>query len=661
MGKTRKMAGAGGDGQTVTSLMEQAEANRRAGLLAEARAGFMEAAKTAEVGGQPSSFVSAALGVGGIWVNEHRDVVARVAVDSLWQRARALAPAGSVEEARLAVRQAAEAVYQGAPVEAVMAGVEAVRAFGDEAATAEALSLLHHVLLSPRYAEVRLGLAEEVVRRGSSAGDPLLTLMGLCWRTVDLFLLGDMRAGQSLEELRERSSAEACEALCFVADVLGAMVLARAGRFEKAEAAATKAAERGTAAGDPDVPAYYGAMLAALRWWQGREKEVIELVRTTSTSPRLGFNDHVYVSADALLSAAIGDFDSSEESLARLSGIGLERLPESSSWLTTQFLVAETAYLLGDAQVAAGAAELLAPYAHLPVMPSLAVVCLGSAERALGLCAATTGRLDAAAHHLDAAIRADRRLGNRPMAVLTEHTLAGVLRAGGGRSDQARAEQLAERAKDRASRIGMVLPEPPSWLRAGKLEAPTTGRSREASLRSCPAGFRIAVDGRVTLLPDRVGFSYLVELIARPGRDLDVLSLASGGLLQASRSDALADESAISSYRRRARELNTMLDRDDLEASVADGYRRELATLTTVLRSSIGLGGRARAFPDDNERARTAVRKALVRAVIAIEAAEPDLGLHLQTSLVTGITCRYSPAPGWNVTADARDNDPTHP
>jgi hypothetical protein len=154
-----------------------------------------------------------------------------------------------------------------------------------------------------------------------------------------------------------------------------------------------------------------------------------------------------------------------------------------------------------------------------------------------------------------------------------------------------------------------------------------------------------------------VGFSYLVELIVRPGRDLDVLSLTSGGLLPACRSDALTDERALSSYRGRVRELNTLLDRDDLEASMANRYRRELASLTTALRSSVGLGGRARTFPDNNERARTAVRKALVRAVNAIEAVEPDLGLHLQSSLVTGITCRYSPAPGWNVTADARGND----
>jgi tetratricopeptide (TPR) repeat protein len=507
------------------------------------------------------------------------------------------------------------------------------------------------VQLGPRYAESRFGLGEEIVRLGAREGDVLLTLMGLCWRTVDLFLLGDSRAGQSLEELRERSAAEECEALCFVADVLRAMVLARAGRFEKAEAAATSALERGMTAGDPDAPAYFGAMLAALRWWQGRPNEIIELVRTISTSPRLGFNDHVYVAADALLSAALADFDSAEEAMARLSGVGLERLPHSSSWLTTQFLVAETAYLLGDVQAAASAAELLAPYAHLPVMPSLAVVCLGSTERALGLCAATTGRIDAAVHHLDAAIRGDRRLGNRPMAVLTEHTLAAVLLASGAHGDKARAEQLARRAEDRAERIGMVLPAPPSWLLADRLAHRAAGRSREASLQSCLGGFRLAVDGRATLLPDRVGFAYLLELIARPGHDVDVLSLVSGGRWRARRSDAVVDERALASYRRRARELSTMIGRDDIEPSVADRYQQELVTLTAALRSSVGLGGRPRGFPDNDERARTAVRKALMRALSAVEAVEPDLGHHLRASLVTGIRCRYSPAPGWNVTA----------
>ena len=480
---------AGGDREAeIGELLRTAEACRRGGRLSDARAAFTRAAKAAEAVGDDPGFVTAALGVGGIWVNEQRDVVARAALQSLWEKARTLVPAGSLAEARLVVRQAAEAVYQGAPVEAVVAAAEVVRGLGDDAATAEALSLLHHVQLGPRYAEARLALAEEIVSLGARAGDGLLTLMGLCWRTSDLFLLGDGRAGQSLEELRERSAAEGCEALAFVGDVLGAMVLARAGRLAEAEVAATDACERGTAAGDPDAPAYFGAMLAPLRYWQGREAEVIDLVRTISTSPRLGFNDHVYVAVDAMFSAALGDVDSAEEALARLSGLGIERLAySSSSWLTTLFLMAEAAYLLGETQVAGVCGELLAPYAHLPIMPSLGVVCFGSVERSLGLCDAAAGRADAAVHHLDAAIRADRRLGSRPMAVLTEHALAGVLVARDGPGDGLRAEQLSRRATDRAARMGMVLPPHPSWLVAGGFNTRAAGRQREASLQSPPA------------------------------------------------------------------------------------------------------------------------------------------------------------------------------
>ena len=635
----------------IRSLLEAAESRRRSGWLTEARDGFLEAAKVAESSTDDPALVTAALGVGGIWVHEQRDVVARAAVHSLWDRAHAVVLPGSLAQARLAVRRAAEAVYEGGPVEEVTTAVELVRGFCDDSATAEALTLLHHVQLGPRYAETRLGLAEEVIALGARSGDMILSLMGLCWRTIDLFLLGEPRAGQSLQELRERSEAEACEAIAFIADVLVAMTAARSGRFEEAEFAATCAAQRGSALGDPDAPAYFAAMLAALRWWQGREHEVIDLVRDISASPRLGFNDHVYVAADALLSAAVGDFDAAQEALARLSGIGLKTLPHSSSWLTTLFIVAEASYIVGDARTATVAGDLLAPYAHLPVMPSLAVVCLGSAERAIGLCAATTGRVDAAVHHLDAAILADHRLGSRPMAALTEHTLAGILQVRGRPGDAARAEQLFRHADDRANRFGMTLPDHPYWLTTGELVARAAHDSRSVSLQHCPGGWRITVDDRSTVLPDRVGFRYLAELICRPGKDCDVLELVTGGRLRTGPGEPVADPQALASYRRRARELTELLARDDVPPKQTDDYRKELTELTAILRSAVGLSGRTRLFPANEERARTAVRKALMRAVDNIEAAEPQLGRHLRSSLLTGIACRYSPEPGWSLEA----------
>jgi len=288
-------------GRRAMALVDAAEASRQAGLLAESRAAFTEAAAVAAEEEDGQALALAALGVGGIWVYEQRDFLQRAALEALWRRARMSVPEGSLIAARLDVRTAAEAVYEGGPVAAVERAVEIVIAFGDDAASAEALSLLHHVQLGPSRARSRLGMAEEIVRLAASADNPLLGLMGLCWRTVDLFLVGDPHAEQSHQELRERSEAAGCEAIAFVADVVTATCLARRGRLADAEVTAASALERGKAAGDPDAPAYFGAMLAALRWWQGRAAEIIDLVRAASASPRLGPNDHVYVAADAVL------------------------------------------------------------------------------------------------------------------------------------------------------------------------------------------------------------------------------------------------------------------------------------------------------------------------------------------------------------------------
>jgi hypothetical protein len=626
------------------ALLETAEASRQAGQLARSRAAFTEAAAVAAGEEDGRALALAALGVGGIWVYEQRDFLQRAALQALWRRARASASEGSLVAARLDVRTAAEAVYEGGPVSAVRSAADAVLAFGDDAASAEALSLLHHVQLGPAQARSRIGMAEEIVRLAARAGDPLLGLVGLCWRTVDLFLAGDRHAEQSHQELRERAEAAGCEAIAFVADVVAATCLARRGRLADAEATASAALARGTAAGDPDAPAYFGAMLSALRWWQGRAAEVIELVRAVSASPRLGPNDHVYVAADALLSATLGDVDAAEEALARLTGIGLGALPDSSSWLATQFLVGEAAFLLGDAAVAAEVRSLVEPFADLPVLPSLAVVCLGSARRTLGLAAATAGDLDAAVVHLEAAVREDRRLGSRPMAALTEHALAAMVGARGAEGDRARAEELGRRAAESAGRMGVVLPAAPAWLTG------TRTTPRAAWLRRVAGGWWVEIGDRAVLVGDLVGIAYLATLVGAPGEDHDVLRLAAWTPSPVRAvPDPLLDRQALASYRRRARELVDQLAGGDLGPAREADARRELAGLTATLRGAIERTGAVRGFPTDHERARTAVRKAIVRAVETIGAAAPELGAHLRESLTTGAICRYDPAPGWSL------------
>ena len=55
--------------------------------------------------------------------------------------------------------------------------------------------------------------------------------------------------------------------------------------------------------------------------------------------------------------------------------------------------------------------------------------------------------------------------------------------------------------------------------------------------------------------------------------------------------------------------------------------------------------GRTRAFAGPQERARTAVRKAIKRALDEIDAANPAIGASLRGTIVTGSTCSYQPDP----------------
>ena len=71
--------------------------------------------------------------------------------------------------------------------------------------------------------------------------------------------------------------------------------------------------------------------------------------------------------------------------------------------------------------------------------------------------------------------------------------------------------------------------------------------------------------------------------------------------------------------------------------------RAELDALVDELEAATGLGGRARQFGRPSERARTAVRKALKRAIDEIDAADHQIGELLRSSIVTGSACAYSP------------------
>ncbi len=620
-------------------VVEHADAVLACGWLAESRPLFQHAARVAEKEGNPVALARAALGLGGVWVSEHRLASDAERVLALQRRAlEALPVEETVLRARLAVRLAAEEAYRGGPVSSVLLAVEGARTTGDAHALAEALSLAHHAHLSPEHTWRRLAMANEMIAAAAAAGDGFLSLVGLCWRAADLFLLGDPAAVAALEELRVRADALRCRSVLFIVRGMEVMLAIRAAEFEKAETAAAGCFALGSEVGDADALGYHGGHLSAIRFFQGREAQLADLTASIATSPTLTGRERAFSAAAALFALRAGRPQAGLALLKRLSGSGIASIPVSSSWLPTLLSVAELAFALDDERCAQAAYDALLPYAELPVMGSLlAIVCFGSVHRPLGLAALTCGKVDLAVEHLGAALAANEELGHRPAAIQAQAEL-GLARLRRAKGDDPRGRALLQDAIAAAEAIGMTGLAARWRDMAGATPSAMAGVEPAAALMTpVQSGmWRVALDGQVAIVPDRVGLRYLTQLVTAPGRAVPALALVVQGATERVESSphAVMDRRAVAELRERIRDLRA-------QDVLSSRERDELAALTRELVRATGLGGRARSFADAPERARTAVRKAIKRAIDEISLANPAVGQHLARRVETGAVCCY--------------------
>jgi len=115
------------------------------------------------------------------------------------------------------------------------------------------------------------------------------------------------------------------------------------------------------------------------------------------------------------------------------------------------------------------------------------------------------------------------------------------------------------------------------------------------------------------------------------------------------REDApVLDARAIAEFRERLASLNEEMD--EARASNDEGRQTRIAAEIEALRdaldSALGLGGRARRFHSESERARVNVTRAIRSSMTRIAASDPHLGAHLGRTIRTGTFCCYDPDPG---------------
>lgn len=630
-------SGEAGPDEVAALLAEGHRALIDRGDLATGRRWYDRAYRAAERAGDAAAMAAAAIGLGGLWVHEHRHTVSAGLVEGRQRHALALLPPWSTLALRLRARLAAEADYRRGTHADVLAALDAIRSTGDRAALAEALSLAHHCLLGPDHGPRRQALAAEMVAlatAGAPARDHLV--MGLLWLTVDEFLAADRHAERSLRRVRELLAGHEHLAAAFVGDAMHVMLHIRAGRFADAERLAARCAERGTRAGDSDATGWYGGQLVAVRWYQGRLGELLPLLSDLVDSPTLSAVDNAYLATLAIAAATAGDHRQAAGALARLRGHDLSALPRSSSWLVAVYAAVEAACLLRDTGLAREAYALLTPHAGRPMMVSLAVACFGSVQHALGVAALTTGDLDVAVGHFRSAVRDNLALGHWPAAVLSRFRLGQALTSRGAPGDHSQAHQELATAAREAADLDMALPalpapdtlEPVSCHRHGRL-------------------WTVRYGSRSVSVEHSVGMAHLAALLAYPGREISAVTLAGGPTGGDDRPPAsrqpILDRLSRTAYERRLTQLETEIagaeaagrpDRATQGRAERDWLRAELGAAT-------GLGGRPREFTGDEERARVAVGKAIRRAIGRIALADPVLGQHLRATVRTGARCSY--------------------
>jgi hypothetical protein len=249
--------------------------------------------------------------------------------------------------------------------------------------------------------------------------------------------------------------------------------------------------------------------------------------------------------------------------------------------------------------------------------------------------------VDRAIDHLRAAVQHNLALAHWPAVLASRRRLAQAysLRKMPADADAARRELDA--AVREAAELGLVAsPGLTSGPSSGFAECSRVGRKWRISLRN-----------QSVLVADSIGMAHLAVLIANPRQEVRAVDLVAGlAALSSAVRDArttypVLDRDAIGEYKSRLSRLNAEIDDMESAGTVsAASARAERDWLTAQLASATGFGGRTRSFPDQAERARVAVGKAIRRALARIAEADPVIGDHLRQAVRTGVRCSYWPA-----------------
>lgn len=594
-------------GTVVDLIVEEAGARARAGEPG-ARALLDDAWERAGALGDAERLGGVALGVQRLGA---RFATARDAVVAMLETARAaLDGTGTGLEAQLTASLARE-LHHSVPAQRPRArpltqrAIALARRLDDPATLAACLLARHDVLWTPGRAAERIPLAREIAELAERTGDAERHAEGLLLLANALLEEGSPAFRAALADWLEVTAGSGRPRHDYlVLTRRGALALAD-GRLDEAEGLIGESSALGERIGEPDTGNVRMSQLLGL---VRARRDPGRLRATAAEAVRwwVGVPSHAHAVAAGLYALAGGPDDLVAARRALDTVVALDTWHADRSYLWSVFVgaMATAAVALEDRALCAQLLAEVEPVAGSCGVNGALVCFVGSNAHWAGVLCGALGRTDDARAHLTAALAVHRRLGAVDWVAETERELAA-------------------------------------------LEAPAP--RADAELRRDGELWRVGHRGSAAHLRDLKGLADLAVLLARPGTDVHVLELAGAGHHERD-SGTLLDPTARVNYRRRLAEL----DEDLADAHAADDRGRvrsldvQREALLAELGRAAGLGGRARPLgASTTERARKAVTARVREAIARIGAVLPEVGAHLDRSVLTGATCRYDPVEPW--------------
>lgn len=336
------------------------------------------------------------------------------------------------------------------PMPDVAGILSAARASGSHLQLAWALSArLLGAWFADDTATVRLALADEMLDAAKASGEDDLAAWAYAFRLIHLLELGQRSAGEAT-----MPDFEACGLQLhhgygrWAVAVLKCVFAMLDGRLDQALALAAEALAGRSDSFNSYLYKEIQELLIFRELDRHAEKEpvlqyMISQLPVVPGDARSWAVAPLFSAGWALMCCELGRLDEARTVLEQLAADDFADMIRDPSWPTGAALLAEVSVALEDAELAWKLYELLRQRAGECVVVGIAVACLGSVDRYLGMLAFTAGDAGAAERHFQEAIRMnDEGLRSPPWVAHSKHDLAVMLHRRCSDGDLARARNL---------------------------------------------------------------------------------------------------------------------------------------------------------------------------------------------------------------------------